>query len=104
MCVTKFQNEIEYNVTLHGSFNNGSFTMDSDIDLVARVPIMNIYNMLSEIMSSYIVINKSENHKMNRLIIFDTYFGFQLDIVEFKDELTRQTCVLKDKIVKKILS
>merc|ERR1712216_614991 len=55
-------------------------------------------------MSSYIVINKSENHKMNRLIIFDTYFGFQLDIVEFKDELTRQTCVLKDKIVKKILS
>eukprot|EP00801_Mesodinium_rubrum_P001357 Mrub_01357.p1 GENE.Mrub_01357~~Mrub_01357.p1 ORF type:complete len:688 (-),score=153.04 Mrub_01357:168-2168(-) len=104
MCVSKFQQEIEMNVTLHGSFKNGSFTMDSDIDLVSGVPILNIYNMLSENMSSYILLNKSENHKMNRLILFDSYYGFQLDIVEFKDELTRQTCVLKDNIVKQILS
>lgn len=103
-CVEKFKKEIDSNVIIHGSFKNGSLTMDSDIDLVSEVPIFKIYNILSECMSTYVLVNKSENRKMSRLILFDSYYGFQLDIVEFKDDLTRQTCFLKDKIVQLILS
>lgn len=73
MCVEKFKNEVECEVTLHGSFKNGSFTMDSDIDLVSGVPIFKIYNILSECMSTYVLVNKSENRRMSRLILFDSY-------------------------------
>lgn len=72
-CVEKFKKEIDSNVIIHGSFKNGSLTMDSDIDLVSEVPIFKIYNILSECMSTYVLVNKSENRKMSRLILFDSY-------------------------------
>jgi len=65
--------KIDSLVTLHGSFSNGTYSYDSDIDLITPTPLKNIHDQVKHMRKSdYTVLNFIENAKIKRLVLFDS--------------------------------